>query len=256
MENEESPLAAVLPALIVVLVIWFVLSSHMPHRSASNQVPPGTVSTSPSPAPHVCSDFVSRAADALDSNEGSGGFSKVNWDDNGYGISVGKLQWNQVGGELPGLLTRFHDANAALFNQVFGPYANSMLSDNYVRYQAHFSPDNELGHRMLDALAEPVFQAVQTEMMQERIIWAKKLARRYGHSSELFVVLVADIGNQLGTTGVENAMKEAGVASINEENGAISALEAASSRPGAARRNKALERDFSARTSVDSSECT
>lgn len=238
-----------LSAIVLALFFWWQAAPPAPAR-----IPPSSAQQGSQPpaasapvASNSCSrdDFIMRAANAVDSNEGTGGFVKINWDDAGYGISVGKMQWNQVAGGLPGLLRRFHDANAHRFREIFGHYADSLLNEDYVRYQASFRPDNDLGNRMLQALAEPSFQEVQMQMMRERIVWAIELAKRYGHSSELFVVEVADIGNQTGNTGVENSMRAAGVAQIGNERQAIEALQAHSPRPGGERRDSHLESQFS-----------
>lgn len=200
-------------------------------------------------------DFLARAADAVDNNEGAGGFVKINWDDAGYGISVGKLQWNQVAGGLPGLLQRWHEANPTRFREIFGGYSDLLLDETYVRYTAQFSPDNQLGTMMQRALSQPEFQAVQTQIMSERMLWAVEMAARYGHSSELFVVLVADIGNQTGDWGVESSLIAAGVENIADEGAAIAALERNSPRPNGDTRNAQLAEQFSPATAVDST-CT
>ena len=238
-----------LSVIALVLFLWWQSApprpvQPLPPAASSSSQPP--LSTPPvQSASCLYDDFIIRAADAVDSNEGSGGFVKINWDDAGYGISVGKMQWNQVAGGLPGLLRRFHDANPQRFREIFGTYADSLLDENYVRYQASFTPDNDLGKRMLQALAEPSFQEVQSQMMRERIIWAVELSKRYGHSSELFVVEVADIGNQTGNTGVENSLRSSGVAQIIDETQAIEALQAHAPRPGGERRDAHLEAQFS-----------
>jgi hypothetical protein len=248
-QNGAGKGFVLIPFAVIALALAFWWQSTPPRPV---QAPPAAASSSQPPAAppaqsNGCArdDFIIRAANAVDSNEGSGGFVKINWDDAGYGISVGKMQWNQVAGGLPGLLRRFHDANAQRFREIFGPYADSLLDENYVRYQASFRPDNDLGNRMLQALAEPSFQEVQSQMMRERIIWAIDLAKRYGHSSELFIVEVADIGNQTGNTGVENSMRSAGVAQIADEKQAVEALQAHAPRPGRERRDEHLESQFS-----------
>lgn len=273
-EPNTSVPSAVVPVmlLVVLFAVWFVaqpaaadpqpslqatlrpVPTLMPTLSAvspppvavpqSAQAPEPASSQSPCANVAAYNDFVNRAMSAVDENEGSGGFVKVNWDDAGFGVSVGKFQWNQKAGGLPGLLVRFHDANPARFAEIFGEYADRLLDENFVRYQAVFAPDNDLGQRLLNALAEPSFQEVQNQIMRERIVWAINVAREHMHLSELFVVEVADIANQIGDTGMQNALAAADAAQILNEAEAIQAFVNNAPRPGGERRNAQLAEMF------------
>jgi hypothetical protein len=254
--NDSVPSVAV-PFAVLILGIALFLFMQPPAESAVAPISgtavamPTSLPPPPPTQPPVveagCSeDFINRAMNAVDMNEGSGGFVKINWDDAGAGISVGKFQWNQVYGGLPGLLRRFHDANPQRFNEIFGEHAGAMLDENFVRYRAVFAPGNDLGQRIMAALAEPDFQAVQMQIMRERIEWAIGVSREFNHRSELFIVQVADIANQMGDTGMRNAMNASGAPNIVDEQEAIAAFIAQAPRPGGERRNAQLAAAFSA----------
>lgn len=142
----------------------------------------------------------------VSANEGKP--TSINWNDNGHGISVGLFQANQKSGELPMLLTKMHDANPQLFNQVFGNQANNMLNENFVR-SANISRGNELGRMMQDAINRPEFQRVQLDMMREKVAHASQVAGNYGIKSELGVALTADLINQLGEGGAKKHLAAA-----------------------------------------------
>ena len=265
-KDSASPAMMTVPVVIIGLIVglWAAqapAANLTPASSASATAHSAPPTAKPQPKPTAASppasgsrppdrcaavhDFIKRAGDALDHNEGSGGYTKISWDDAGYGIAVGKMQWNQVAGTLPSLLRQWHDADPGRFNAIFGSYAGNLLNDSYVRNDAVFSPDNDLGHRMLNALAEPVFQRVQQRLQDDEIRWAIGLAKSFRHSSALFITEVADIGNQMGHGGVTNALNNADVRNISGEDQAVRALISFSPRPGGSRRNGNIEGSFS-----------
>lgn len=279
-EGNSSVPSAVVPVilLLVVFVIWFAARPAAADQQSGLQatlqpvptlaptvVAPSTPASAPTPSSSssqssclnvaAYNDFVNRAMAAVDRNEGSGGFIKVNWDDAGYGVSVGKFQWNQKAGGLPGLLVLFHEAEPKRFAEIFGPYAPSLLNEDYVRNEAYFAPDNDLGRRLLNALREPAFQQVQTQLMRDKIVWAINISRDNMHLSELFVVEVADIANQIGDNGMQNALAASGANGIKSESEAIQAFIAQSPRPGGDRRNAELARSFRADAFVPDPSC-
>lgn len=171
--------------------------------------------------PEQFKGFIDRVVDAIGRNEGS--FTSINWNDNGYGISVGKAQFNQKVGELPSFLKRCHDADPQRFNEIFGPYASKMLDQSFVR-GASITKGSDLGHRMQALLQEPKFQEVQTELLRAKVTKAFELSQKYGHTSELFVAQVADMGNQFGWGGVESVLRKSNAANVKDERMAIQAL--------------------------------
>ena len=168
--------------------------------------------------------FLDRVVAAVSGNEG--GFTSINWNDNGHGISVGKAQWNQRSGELPTLLKRWHDQNPQKFKEIFGGYADQMEKNGFdvVRHW-NITRGSDIGNRFGAALSDTEFQGVQTEMLREKCVKALELANKYGHHSELFVAQVADMGNQFGWGGVEACLRKANVANIRDERTAVQALQ-------------------------------
>jgi hypothetical protein len=266
-KDSASPAMMAIPVLIIgtIVALWATQAPSAdltPQGSASAAPHSGSTTAKPNPKPTTAAppakapaagdrcatvhDFIRRAGDAIDRNEGAGGYTKMTWDDAGYGIAVGKMQWNQVAGTLPSLLRQWHDADQGRFHAIFGPYANNLLNESYVRHDAIFSPDNDLGHRMLNALAEPVFQRVQQRLEDDEIRWAIGLAKSFGHSSAWFIAEVADIGNQMGHAGVQNALNNADVRNISGEDQAVRALISFSPRPGSSRRNGNIQGSFRA----------
>ncbi|HEY9868234.1 MAG TPA: hypothetical protein V6D08_03645 [Candidatus Obscuribacterales bacterium] len=171
--------------------------------------------------PEQFKGFIDRVVDAISRNEGS--FTSINWNDNGHGISVGKAQFNQKAGELPSFLKKCHDADPQRFNEIFGPYAQQMLDERFVR-SASITRGSDLGNRMQALLREPFCQQVQTELLRAKVVKAFELSQKYGHTSELFVAQVADMGNQFGWGGVEACLRKSNAANIRDERQAIQAL--------------------------------
>ena len=195
--------------------------------------------------PEQFKGFLDRVVDAIGKNEGS--FTTINWNDNGHGISVGKAGFNQQVGELPSLLKKCHDADPQRFNDIFGQYAGRMLDQGFVR-GTPITKGSDLGNRMQAMLQEPKFQEVQTQMLRDKVVKAFELSQKYGHTSELFVAQVADMGNQFGWGGVESCLRKSNAANIQDERTAVQALSAAgqdrwSKRSG---RDQRLAQAFSA----------
>ncbi len=195
--------------------------------------------------PEQFKGFLDRVVDAIGRNEGS--FTSINWNDNGHGISVGKAQFNQQAGELPSFLKKCHDADPQKFNQIFGPYAERMLDQGFVR-GTPITKGSDLGNRMQAMLQEPKFQEVQTQLLRDKVVKAFDLGQKYGHTSELMVAQIADMGNQFGWGGVESCLRKANVANISDERGAIQALSEAGQDKWAKRsvRDQKLAQVFSA----------
>lgn len=192
-------------------------------------------------------NFVDRIVAAVSSNEG--GFTSINANDAGYGISIGIRQWNQKAGELPTLLRAWHDSNPHKFEITFGQHAQKLLNEGWVR-TTDFWSQSELMINMNEALADREFQSVQVRLAREFVAQALKLGIKYGFKTELGLAEVVDITNQKGFGGAESALSAVGGAGADEV-AAVQRLEQSTNRPGGQRRLTALMRQFSGdRTAV------
>lgn len=169
-------------------------------------------------------EFFQRAAVALDANEGPGGYEKICWNDAGAGISVGKLQWNQKRGDLPLYLKLCHRADAQLFANIFGSRTKEMLDEKFIRRTNELKSDSELGRGVKAVLRQPAFQRVQDSLIRVRLEWAVKVAREHNHSSELMVVQIADVANQMGQTGLRKSLKRCDASQLASDEEAVKSL--------------------------------
>jgi hypothetical protein len=131
----------------------------------------------------------------ISKNEGTP--SIINWNDNGYGVSVGMFQWNQKSGELPQLMQRMAQEKPEQFKAAFGRYAEMMTDERFVR-SANISPRSELGACMQRAMNDPELQKVQYEVAAEKVAKCAEVCRQYGLTSVQGVAVFADMVNQLG----------------------------------------------------------
>lgn len=206
--------------------------------------------------------FVDRVIEGVSSNEG--GYTAINPDDAGYGISVGIRQWNQEAGELPTLLHGWNGKGlseeaiesleadgvdpsklSSKFEQIFGPYAEKMMDESWVRSH-DMAADGDFMGRMATALGDKDFQAVQRALARDFVYKAAKLGYDYGFRSELGLALVADIANQKGFGGAQsvlrgNGLQEGGPALGDAEGAKIEQVGLNSDRPNAQQRFEQLK---------------
>lgn len=210
--------------------------------------------------------FIDRVVKAVSANEG--GFTSINPNDAGYGISVGIRQWNQKAGELPtlfqGMAGRGLSENAIeslkkdgvdpaklaeKFNQAFGPHAEKLLDQNFVRNtDFHSYAGGDLMNKLKGALGDKDFQAVQRALARDFVRNGAALGYEYGFRSELGLALVCDIVNQKGAGGARSVLKANGLSPTGEplanEQAALERVALNSSRPGAANRYAHLKGSF------------
>lgn len=190
--------------------------------------------------------FVDRVVLAISINEGN--LTAVNPNDAGYGISVGIRQWNQKAGELPNLLQSWEANHSEKFTAIFGPYADKMIDESFVRSH-NFADDADLMNRIKVALADVELQEDQIQLSRNFVNSAAKFGIAYGFASELGLALVADIVNQKGRGGAESVLRGCGLLPgglIADERAAAEKVSENSCRPGAAIRFKQLKQTFSA----------
>ncbi len=265
--RKHSPSAASTPTAVSPAVPTTSEATAKAQPAATPTTPVTPTTAAPSTTPTAQCDankqldaFVSQVSSAIDFNEGPGGYTKFNWHDvnpysgHDFGVSVGKLQWNQEAGQLPDLLRQFDKKDTQQFHQIFGAYAERMLDENYVRHVAVIAKGSELGTMMQQALATPAFQEVQDELMHQVVAGFVTLGLRYGHDSQLFLAEVADIANQTGASTTEAYLNESGARQNQNESDTIAKLtHAASYREGAKRRDSYLATQFA--DSVDARVC-
>lgn len=129
-------------------------------------------------------------------------YTAYNPDDNGAGISVGLMQWNQERGLLPELVGDWYERNPSRFNRIFGSDAANMLDESWLR-SVDFSKSETLTASMKEALSEPQFQAVQLELRNDHIEESCEIARDYGFTALRGRAVIADLVNQLGKGGTK-----------------------------------------------------
>lgn len=133
-------------------------------------------------------------------------YTAFNPDDNGSGISVGLMQWNQERGKLPELVDAWHDKNPAKFDRIFGGSSANMLDESWLR-SVDFSSKPGLTRAMHTALADSEFQRVQVDLRNGHIEDSCELARDYRFTSLRGRAVVADMVNQLGEGGARSMLR-------------------------------------------------
>lgn len=188
-------------------------------------------------------DFVDRVIANISAHEGN--FTSINKNDAGYGISIGIRQWNQKAGELPVLMKAWNRQDPQKFQQVFGPYAQQLLNDKWVR-SYDMANDDQFMSRMKTALADKEFQDVQVSESRAFVKRNMELAHSYGFKSELGVALICDMVNHMGSGGTEKALKKIGLVKggqIADERRAVERL--SSVRPNGQMYYAMLDKKFS-----------
>ncbi|CAN5140578.1 hypothetical protein BH11CYA1_BH11CYA1_43380 [soil metagenome] len=194
---------------------------------------------------HLGDTLTDRVVKTVASNEGK--FTTLTLNDAGHGISVGVRQWNQKKGELPDLLKSFHDKNPEKFDNIFGKYADNLLSEKYVR-RTNLAGNKDLMGKMKEALKDPEFQEVQVDKFKKFAEKSGETAKKYGLKSELGAALVADIANQMGEGGARRIMRRAGLTpggEVADEAAALKKMEKLTHRPNSKARFDSLASSFS-----------
>lgn len=189
-----------------------------------------------------------------------GGFTSINPNDRGAGISVGIAQWNQQKGELPRLFMAWHKADSAKFNRIFGVYAREMLDETSVRTAKFFDEKGKatpLCEKLKIALADEKYQEVQVQLVRGKALRAWRLGVKYNHVTKLIVAEIADMGNQMGwglaspqvqrtKPGIEDVIHAANIAAIPDGCLAVRALQHRTQdfRVDGRKRDKRIEEQF------------
>lgn len=192
----------------------------------------------------IGTDLPGRIVKAIGTNEGS--LTRITRNDNGHGISVGIRQWNQERGELPDLIKAMHDKDPAKFNHTFGPYANNMTREAWVRH-ADMAGNPDLMRRLTTALHDPEFQQVQVDKAREFAQQSIETAKRYGLQTEQGAALVADMTNQLGAGGARRIFAEAGLhpgRPLKNEMATLQQMERLTHRPNSRDRFNTIASNF------------
>jgi hypothetical protein len=141
---------------------------------------------------------------------GSAGYSALNLNDAGAGISFGFIQFNQVKGDLPTLFKEMSAKAPSKFSAVFGSFAPRMLSDPWVR-DTNLADDSDFIARLRASGAVPEFQAAQRAVAKKRffdpIVAAVKAA---GFKSERAFAMAYDTAVQRGPGTAVRLLKGSG----------------------------------------------
>lgn len=101
-------------------------------------------------------------------NEGGGSYTAWNPNDNGHGVSCGLIMFNAQQGTLPLLLERMFERDESTF-KLLAPYDWERLKNrNFVTKEDLNSP--RIKEAILKLLGEPLFQAVQRQIAEERYL--------------------------------------------------------------------------------------
>lgn len=191
-------------------------------------------------------DLYSRVAKAISNNEG--GYTTVNWDDAGAGISIGVRQWNQKTGELPTLVKAWQKKDPVAFKHIFGDYADKVVNESWLR-NAYIARGSALGNSFEQALKRGEFKQVQDDLSLQFVQRQAQLAKKYGIKSELGIATIADMSNQLGEWGCEKALLRSGLqqgGKITDEKKTVERIAYSTSRAGGSARYSKLLQAFSA----------
>lgn len=151
---------------------------------------------------------VDRIIDYTARTEGGGRYDAWNPNDAGHGVSFGLIQFNQKRGSLPSLFKGMHEANPEKFNGVFGPHAQNLLSESYVRSANLNDPD--IKSRMLEAGRDPELQQVQRNLARSDYYEpAAKMAAEHGLTSERAHAMLFDSAVQNGVGGTRKYLRQA-----------------------------------------------
>lgn len=194
---------------------------------------------------------------AVATNEGSS-FKSVNWNDNGAGISVGVLQWNQERGALPTLIRGWNRQNPSAFREIFqgvAPngkrYSENLLNEHWLR-NYNIAGDPALKSAMIRALANPGFQQVQLRLAKEAVSDHVDMAHKFNVKTNFGVAVVADIANQVGPVRTEGMLRKFANKFDSESEMVSHLVRSTRWRPHARNRIDNIERKFVAFAGVGS----
>jgi len=157
-------------------------------------------------ATYGCSAYeTSVVGDWVEKNEvGKLSFTAFTPNDNGNGVSAGKMQWNQKKGKLPDLIKAFHDADAKKFDTIFGKNSKNALNEEWVRH-ADFT-QGELKNELIESLS--AFSYVQLRMQNEQVQSACGLAKESQLTALRGVGVIADLVNHVGPNRTRHILQK------------------------------------------------
>ncbi len=159
---------------------------------------------------------VDRIIDYTARTEGGGKYDAWNPNDAGHGVSFGLIQFNQDVGSLPSLFKGMHEKNPAKFNQTFGPHAQNLLNESYVRNANLNDPD--IKARMQASAKDPEFQQVQRDLARKGYYEpAARMAAEKGLTSERAHAMLFDSAVQNGVGGTQRYLNQAAAAGGSEK---------------------------------------
>jgi hypothetical protein len=144
-------------------------------------------------------DFVART-------ESNGQYDRWNPNDNGAGVSLGLIQFNQRRGSLPDLLQAMYRADSKKFAELAAPFSMLFLSPTWVR-KADLN-DKAFKTPILNLLRHEPFHAVQRALARKQYLepsW--KAARAKGLYSERAAAICFDTSVQHGLGFLNDALK-------------------------------------------------
>jgi LysM repeat protein len=174
----------------------FTISSTQPSGVVRKSL---SADPSSSPPQTVQVGHADKMIDTVARVEGNARYDAWNRNDNGHGISFGLIQFNQKTGALPKLLKQMKSAQPQKFQEVFGPYADKMVDEKWVRGANLNDPD--LKARLTTSARDPTWQKVQRDVARSEYLEPMaSLAQKHGLKSELAVALMFDSAVQNGPT--------------------------------------------------------
>ncbi len=159
-------------------------------------------------------DAINRVIEFTAQVEGGGRYDAWNPHDP-VGISFGLIQFNQKS-SLAVLLKTMRDRNSDLFYEVFGPYAENLLDESYVK-SANFNA-SDLKSRLIESAQYPEFKQAQLDVAKSMYFDdAMELASEYSLVSERAMSMLFDTLVQRGRGKTREALDAAWAAAGDTE---------------------------------------
>jgi len=173
--------------------------------------------------------------------------NSINWNDNGYGISVGIFQWNQKAGELPMLFKAMYEDPAAkqvMIAKFGADIAQKLGTDESFVRRANFSPNNDLGAHLQETLNDKSVQQVEVAMAGKKVVHLQEVANSKGIHSAAAIGLYVDLVNQLGEGGAAKYLNQAASASGGEGDKYQTLLASSSENKWRGKRNQTVDKEI------------
>ena len=150
-------------------------------------------------------DRIDQIIDMTARTESGGSYTAWNENDNGHGVSVGLIQFNQKRGLLPGLLQAMARVDGLSFHQRAPRYGLRLLNMSWVSEADLNEPTVKA--EILALLGYGPFQQVQRDLARtEYFTPAWKAAQEHGLTSERWAALLFDTAVQHGPGGMRHLL--------------------------------------------------